>query len=55
MHLAHGLMDEVEACLLVRTFQQLGDAVKLFQKPALSVHALLGSGHLNLRFLQRVA
>ena len=31
MHLAHSLMNEVESCLLVRTFQQLGDAVKLFQ------------------------
>ena len=31
VHLAHGLMDKVEASLLVRTFQQLGDVVKLFR------------------------
>lgn len=55
MHLAHSLMDKVEARLLVRTFQQLGDAVKLFQKPALFAHALLGSGHLSLSLIQRPA
>lgn len=55
VHLAYGLMDEVEVRLLVSAFQQLRNAVKLFQKSALSVHALLGSGHLSLRLIQRLA
>ena len=35
--------------------KQLGDAAKIFQKPALFAHALLGSGHLSLSLIQRPA
>lgn len=45
--LAHRLVHDVEARLLIRFLQKLGDAVKLVQQPALANPALVGSGYFS--------
>ncbi len=52
--LAHRLVHDVEARLLIRFLQKLGDAVKLVQQPALANPALVGSGYFSPRLLQRL-